>query len=347
MTHRVSSGDASRHATPLVLEPLSLAEVDWSTLDALPDRNVFQTREWLEFVSSTQGARPVVAEVRDGSRVVAFFTGLVLRRFGVPILGSPFLGWGTGYLGFNRVQEYSSRDAVSALADFAFGRLGCLHLEIRDRRLDADAVAGIGFVAQRRRTFELDLRPSEDEIWGGFKSTCRTAIRKAEKSGVSVEEAHDLAFADEYYAQLRDVFAKQSLAPPYGVEFVRELIRHVEPSGRLLLLRARNAAGESVATGIFPGHGSMAYFWGGASRREHQALRPNDLLMWSAMRHWRARGAEVFDFGGAGDYKRKFGPVEINVPLMRKSRFAVIEQLRGAAKHAIEVRRRLAGRHLP
>ena len=34
MTHRVSTGDASRHATALVLEPLSLAEVDWSTLDA-------------------------------------------------------------------------------------------------------------------------------------------------------------------------------------------------------------------------------------------------------------------------------------------------------------------------
>jgi len=28
---------------------------------------------------------------------------------------------------------------------------------------------------------------------------------QAEKSGVTIEEAHDLAFADEYYEQLKDV----------------------------------------------------------------------------------------------------------------------------------------------
>ena len=88
------------------------------------------------------------------------------------------------------------------------------------------------------RTFELDLRQSEEELFAGMKSACRRAIRKADKEGVRVEEAHGVEFADEYYEQLLDVFERQGRRPPYGVERVREMIRCVEPSGNLLMLRA-------------------------------------------------------------------------------------------------------------
>jgi hypothetical protein len=71
-----------------------------------------------------------------------------------------------------------------------------------------------------------------------MSSACRRATRKSDKEGVRVEEAHGIGFADEYFPQLEDVFAKQSLRPPYGVERVRELIRCLEPSGNLLLVRA-------------------------------------------------------------------------------------------------------------
>jgi hypothetical protein len=332
--------------TGVVLQRLHAREIDWERLDALDDRNVFQTREWLDFVEATQGAEPVVAEVRVAGRPVGFFTGLVASRFGIRILGSPFQGWATGYQGFNLFEEVPRREAVSALVDFAFGSLHCMHLELRDRPLNPADVEGLGFVVQRRRTYELDLRAPEAEIWDGFKSTCRTAIRKAEKSGVVVERANDLEFADEYHAQLTDVFAKQSLPPPYDVDLVRELVKRVGPTGRLLLLRARNSEGECIATGIYPGHGGMGYFWGGASWRQHQSLRPNELLMWSAIRYWRDQGAQIFDFGGAGDHKLKYGPVEVVVPLFRKSRIAAIGRLRDLAKRAIEIRRQIAGRQL-
>jgi CelD/BcsL family acetyltransferase involved in cellulose biosynthesis len=333
-------------STKLVLERLDLADVEWSQLDSLSDRNVFQTREWLGFVEATQAAEPLVARVLDGGRTVAFFTGLVVRRFGVRILGSPFQGWATGYLGFNRLEEISNRDAVAALVDFAFGPLGCLHLELRDRPLTADDVDGLGFAVQPKKTFELDLRRPEEEIWAGFKSTCRTAIRKAQKSGVIVEQASGSAFAEEFYAQHQDVFARQSLPPPYSAKLVRELIAHVEPTNRLLLLRARDAEGVSIATGIFPSHGRMAYFWGGASWRQFRSVRPNDLLMWFAIRYWREHGADVFDFGGAGDYKLKFGPTEVPVPLFKKSRFGIVGDMREVAKRTITLKRRLVGRRL-
>jgi GNAT acetyltransferase-like protein len=333
-------------ARQLVFDRLDPADIEWSRLDSLRDRTVFQTREWLQFVQATQGGEPLVARVRHRERTVAFFTGLRVRRFGVPILGSPFQGWATGYVGFNRLEDISNRDAVAALAEFAFGPLRCLHLELRDRALTVADVDGLGFTVQPKKTFELELARTEDEIWAGFKSTCRTAIRKAQKSGVTVERASGPEFAEEYYAQLKDVFARQALPAPYSVELVRELIARLEPTNRVLLLRAREPGGESIATGIFPGHNTMAYFWGGASWRRFQSLRANDLVMWEAIRYWRERGVGVFDFGGAGDYKLKFGPVEVAVPLFRKSRFGIVGDLRETAKRTIKVKRRIVGRDL-
>jgi CelD/BcsL family acetyltransferase involved in cellulose biosynthesis len=317
----------------LKLERLELDRVDWPALDAFEDRLLFQTREWLQFVQRTQEAEPVVAAVlgEQGS-VVGYFTGLVVRRFGVRILGSPFPGWTTSYMGFNLKAGVERRQATEALVRFAFRALGCLHLELKDRFLEPEALNGLGFDQSPNVTFEVDLRPPEEEVFGHMTSACRRAIRKSEKEGVRVEEASGEEFADEYYAQLEDVFAKQSSVPTYDVDRVRELIHAVEPTGRLLLLRACSADGKGIATGIFPALNTTAYFWGGASWREHQIVRPNEAIFWYAMRYWKARGISVLDMGGGGDYKRKYGPVELNVPSFRRSRVRGLGTLREVAR---------------
>jgi CelD/BcsL family acetyltransferase involved in cellulose biosynthesis len=87
------------------LERLDLDAVDWGELDAFPDRVVFQTREWIEFVRWTQGAEPVVAAVMEQGRTIGYFTGLVVTRYGLRLLGSPFPGWTTSSMGFNLPTE--------------------------------------------------------------------------------------------------------------------------------------------------------------------------------------------------------------------------------------------------
>jgi CelD/BcsL family acetyltransferase involved in cellulose biosynthesis len=320
-------------STVLKLERLELDRVDWRGLDAFEDRLLFQTREWLEFVRRTQDAEPVVAAVLDEQGSVAgYFTGLVVKRFGVRILGSPFPGWTTAYMGFNLRPGVERRDAAQALVPFAFRELRCLHLELKDRFLEQDDLHGLGFEASPSVTFEVDLQPPEEDIFGRMTSACRRAIRKSEKEGVVVEEASGEEFADEYYAQLEDVFVKQSAVPTYDVSRVRELIRAIHPTGRLLLLRARSADGTAIATGIFPAMSTTAYFWGGASWREYQIVRPNEAIFWQAIRYWKAKGISVLDMGGGGDYKRKYGPVELSVPHFRKSRVRGLGTLRELAR---------------
>ncbi|HUI42628.1 MAG TPA: GNAT family N-acetyltransferase [Terriglobia bacterium] len=323
-----------------ILEP---AQIDWPLLDRFEDRTVFQTREWLRFVSATQRAASVIAELRDGGAVAGYFTGLTFTRFGLRILGSSFPGWTTPYMGFNLAPGVSRAAALGAVEDMAFGTLKCVHMEVSDPLFTVEDGKSLGFECDSYASYRTDLTRSEEDLFNAMDSACRRCIRKAEKSGVRIEEAHDLAFADEYFEQLKEVFAKQGLVPTYGIDRVRALITHVEPAGRVLLLRARDPQGRCIATGIFPGFNRIAEFWGNASFRSSQLLRPNEAIHWYAMRYWKSRGVEVYDWGGEGTYKEKYGCTPHRVPWFSKSRYKVVSRLRNEAKRMFEQKQRLLG----
>jgi CelD/BcsL family acetyltransferase involved in cellulose biosynthesis len=317
------------------LDRLDLAHCDWAAMDRFADRVIFQTREWLTFLERTQGGEAIVAAVRLDGEQVGYFTGLVVRRAGLRILGSPFPGWTTDWMGFNLVDGVSRPAVARLLSQFAFRELGCVHVELRDRRLPEESARGLPFTRRDMCTFEVDLSRSDDELLAAMTKSCRWSIRKSERVGVRVEEAADDSFADEYYAQLVEVFARQSLSPTYGVDRVRELIRCLHPTGRLLLLRALAPDGDVIATAIFPAMNGTAHYWGGASRRSGQKLQPNEALFWHAMRYWRDRGMTTIDTGGGGDFKRKFGVREIHVPTLARSRLPGLMILRDAAAHVL------------
>jgi CelD/BcsL family acetyltransferase involved in cellulose biosynthesis len=338
---RGSDGAASGASGALRLERIHPTDEEWERLDALPGRALFQTRAWVQFVAASQGGEPVVAAVLRDGETVGYFTGLVARRYGVRMLGSPLPGWTTSSMGFTLTGEVSHADVVEALWRFSWQELRCLHVELSDRNLQEDQLDG--FETTTGRTFLLPLG-TDEAIFAAFSSAARRAVRKAEKVGVVVEEAHGPDFADEYHEQLVGVFARQGLTPTYDAERVRTLISCVEPTGRLLLLRARNPQGESIATAIFPGFGDTAYFWGGASLRDQQILRPNEALFWYAMRHWRDRGITQFDFGGGGDYKRRYGGTEVELPAFHRSRLPGLSTARPLVRILVAQRQRWRAR---
>jgi Acetyltransferase (GNAT) domain len=318
-------------------------EVDWSNLDCFADRTVFQTREWVQFISEAQSATPLIAELREGREVVGYFTGLTFTRLGMKILGSSFPGWTTPYMGFNLVPGASRATALAAVEEVVWNDLKCLHMEVSDPHCTVEDGKSLGFACESYSSYHTDLRKSEEELFNGMDSACRRCIRKAEKSGVTIEEAHDLAFADEYFEQLVDVFGKQKLVPTYTVDRVRTLIKHLEPTGRILLLRARDPAGKCIASGIFPGFNKIAEFWGSASFRSSQILRPNELIQWYAMRYWKRRGVEIYDWGGEATYKKKYGCIWHRVPWFTKSRNELVAKLRHEARRMFERKQRFLG----
>ena len=324
-------------------EMVDFDKIDWTLLDSFADRTVFQTKEWVRFIAETQNATPLLARLSESGKVVGYFTGLTFSRFGVKVLGSSFPGWTTPYMGFNLAAGASRAEALAAVERAAWDQWKCLHMEISDPHFSGGEGQALGFATSYYTSYRTDLTKSEEELFQGMESACRRCVRKAEKSGVTIEEAHDLAFADQYYDQLKDVFAKQGLVPTYGVERVRALVRHLEPSGNVLLVRARDAEGKCIATGIFPGFNQIAEFWGNASYRANQNVRPNELIQWYVMRYWKKRGVQIYDWGGEGTYKEKYGCLVHRVPWFIKSRYQLLGKLRDGAQKLYRGKQRLMG----
>ncbi|HLZ39514.1 MAG TPA: GNAT family N-acetyltransferase [Candidatus Sulfotelmatobacter sp.] len=316
---------------------------DHDELDRYADRTVFQTRAWVRFIGEAQKATPILAKLHEDGKVAGYFTGLTIERFGVKVLGSSFPGWTTPYIGFNLSPGVSRAAALAAVEKMAWNDLKCLHLEVSDPFFTVEDGQALGFQCDSFASYRSDLTRTEEEIFQSMDSACRRCIRKAEKSGVAIEEAHDKRFAEEYYEQLKDVFAKQGLVPTYGIDRVRALIKHVEPSGNLLLLRARDAEGKCIATGVFPGFNQIAEFWGNASWRSSQILRPNEAMHWYAMRYWKKRGVAIYDWGGEGSYKEKYGCIAHKVPWFTKSRYQFVSKLRDEAKKMFGRKQRFMG----
>ncbi len=307
------------------------------------DFTVFQTEAWLAFVKETQDGEPVFARLLADNQVVGRFTGVIFRKSGLRILGSPAPGWTTSYMGFNLEEGVSRRAAVDALRRSAFREFGCIHFELLDRRVSIEDAEALGLRYQAVPGFEIDLTLPEEQVFSGMSPACRRCIRKAQKSGITIEQATDNGFVHDYYRQLLDVFAKQGLTPTYSEARVRALVKHLLPTGRLLLLRARNADGDCVATGIFPAANDFMYFWGGASFRTGQIDRPNEAIQWAAMKFWKAAGMRSYDMGGGGGYKRKYGGREIRGAWIRKSRYRILEPLRNSAQLAKRLQQRIGG----
>jgi hypothetical protein len=246
-------------------------------------------------------------------------------------------------MGFNVLPGIARRDLLPALEEFAFKQLGCAHFELLDRSFTEEDARATRLSYDTYRSYESDLRLSEAELFARMSSACRRCVRRSEKLGVTIEEVHDTAFADEYHDQLLDVFAKQRLVPSYGVERVRALIAHLLPTGRLLLLRARAPDGASIGTLIVPAMNTTAFFWGNASYRWGQHFRPNEALHWYAMRYWKARGIAYYEWGGGGEYKSKYGGQRISAPWLYKSRLKIMERFRAGARRAFRTQQRFRG----
>lgn len=323
----------------------NLDSIGWErTLSAFPDRVVFQTPAWLSFVAETQKAEPVLAVLKEGRQILGYFTGLIVKRLGLRFLGSPLRGWSTPYMGFNLLPSTPRRIAVEAMSDFAFGELGCIHFEVVDSHMTLNDIEGLGGTHEMSSTYEIDLTQSEDALFHRMSSSCRNEIRQAERYGVSIEEATDEDFPQDFSNQFKDVLAKQRMVPMFGASRVRALIKHLLPTGRLLLLRARDPAGRCIATGVFVATNEAMFFWGGTSWRQYQKFHPNHALQWYAMRYWKKRGIGIYNMVGIKEFKRQFGGRQTAVPAIRQSKYRLISFLRASAPKAVRRAQYLAWR---
>lgn len=306
-------------------------------------KNLFTTVEWINYIQINQNAKPIIIRITDNANFVGYFTGFVFSKFGVKIFASPFNGWTTGYMGFDIVDKYDRVTLIEPIAKFIFKTFKCLYIQISDRFIEEEQLKNKKIKYIMSRSIELNINRTNDELFKVFKTDCRNFIRQFERRGATIEIAKpDEQFATEYYEQLKEVFAKQGLVPTYKVSKVLDLFNSLD-SEHILCLRANEPKGQCIATTIFVGYNERFYFWGAASFREFQFYRPNEYMIWYAIKYFRGKGFKYFDMYGERPYKNKFGPEKISYPCIMIARFSVFIKLRDLAKKMVWIGFKIKG----
>lgn len=167
-------------------------------------------------------------------------------------------------------------------------------------------------------THALNLNVSEEQILSGFKSNTRRNIKKASKEGVRVEVVDSPESMAGYYA-LHCGTRKDHGLPPQPFSFFERIFEHlVRPGNGFTVLAYLGDL--CIAGAVYLHFGKAAVYKFGASIREHQHLRPNNLVMWEAIRECLRRSLRKFSFGrtetdnkGLLQFKRSWNPEEDQV----------------------------------
>lgn len=77
-------------------------------------------------------------EISKDGEFIGFFSALVVRKFGLKIVGSPFAGWSTPYMGLDVVDSSKKTKILQELIPFVMKETSCIYLQICDRDFDKE-----------------------------------------------------------------------------------------------------------------------------------------------------------------------------------------------------------------
>ncbi len=253
---------------------------EWdSLLAAHPHSSFFHSAAWAEVLSATYGFAPHYFTIQSAGALQSLLPLMEVNS------------WLTGRRGVSLPSTddcepfYSGDEAFKnvfqTVTDLGRAR-GWKYVEFRGgRKLFGDAPASVVFYGH-----ELDLTGDEEQLSGRVDNAVRRAIRKAEKTGVTVEVLDTFAAVEQFYSLLCQTRKKHGM-PPQPFAFFRNIHKHIVSRKLGVVILAR-FEGRPVAGAVYFRLGRRAIYKYGASDEAFQNLRGNNLVMWEAIK-WHAR----------------------------------------------------------
>ena len=162
---------------------------------------------------------------------------------------------------------------------------------------------------------DIGLAKAEDDLFLSLSDNNRRNIKKANREGVVVSIEKSLGAVEEFY-RLNLITRKRHGLPPQPVVFFRNVFEHIL-SRDFGIVALASYAGRIIAASVFFHFGKKAIYKYGASEATHLHLRPNNQIMWEALKWYNERGFETMNLGrteinnpGLLQFKRTWGAKE-------------------------------------
>ena len=152
---------------------------------------------------------------------------------------------------------------------------------------------------QKYSTIFVDFMPDIDEMRMKLRSNWRNHLKKAEKSGIIVDNSND---ADDLTWFMRE-YAADRLNRRYrgpGIRTLAVMWDYFGQSDDRLFLVARSGD-KRIAGALFFRHGASVTYQVGWADAEGRTLQAPSLLLWRAMLYFKERGVRSIDLGGIDD----------------------------------------------
>ena len=280
--------------------------------------SIFQSPEMAEVYGQTKNYFPVlVAGIGSDEEIKALVLGVIISEKGG--LLSNFSSRSVikgGPLFADEVSSLSAFQPVMSGYDKIVGKKA-LYTEIR---VSSD-MSGInsffkrsGYVFEDHFNAFIALDRPVKTIWEGLKKDKRRGIRKAQKSGITIEPIQKREDIEIAHGLIKETYnnAKVPLADISLFESIYDVLLPRE-MGEIVFAKYK---GEYIATQVvLLYNGTITALYTG-SKREHLPLHPGDLLIWHFLEYGAQNGYLLFDFGGGGApnknenlrlYKSRFG----------------------------------------
>jgi len=161
----------------------------------------------------------------------------------------------------------------------------------------------------------LDLDRDEQKIFSTFKSNTKRNIKKGVKKNIKVKILCTLESV-KYFYRLNCLTRKDHGLPPQPYHFFEKIYENIisQKKGFVVLAYYQN---KPVAGAVYFHFNGQAIYKYGASDKRFQHLRPNNLVMWEAIKWYAQNGFKSFSFGrtepentGLLQFKRGWGTTE-------------------------------------
>jgi hypothetical protein len=273
--------------TVLKINPLLYRGWD-SLLEARPASSFFHRTAWAQVLHETYGHLPIY--------FCRFADGQLNELFPIMEISSPWTGCRGVSLPFTdvcfplRTRKHDRR----TLYEVAMEHGRCHNWRSLECRSNEPEWQG----ASPSLTFYghvIDLKHGQAALFESFNGAVRRGILKAVRTGLRVEFSNCLDSIRTFYA-LHCMTRRRHGLPPQPFRFFENIARYVLAQGHGFVAIAR-WEDKPLAAGVFFYHGRKAFYKFGASDYAFQQLRPNNTLLWEAIKRCVDNGFDTLHLG--------------------------------------------------
>ena len=270
-----------------IINPLEYGKWDDLVLST-NDYCFFHSSAWARILVETYGYRPVYFAAVENDKLVAAIPimeikSLITGRRGVSL---PFSDYCNSIIDDN----IPRRDILDQIIGYA-KKSGWKSIGFRGNPVYEEEISPSSSCYKHT----VDLSEGEEKVFANFKSSVRRNIKKAEQQELRLDICHSVDSVKRFY-HLQCRTRKRHGLPPQPYTLFKNIHKHILSNDAGFVILASDK-GTTIAGAVFFHYGRTGTYKYGASDMIYQHLRPNELIMWEAMKWYTQNGFTSLSLG--------------------------------------------------